>query len=183
MAQNILLLYQSYYGHTKQYAQWLCEALDADLYSVRQMDAAQLPRYDVVIFGGGLYAGGIAGVSFLTRHFEQLAGKRLAVFTCGLADPSKEENLEAIQRTVDHHFSEAQQKAIRFFHLRGGIDYKRLTPVHRAMMAMLKKFLQKKDPSSLREEDRQLLATYGGKVDFLERAAIHPILEFVREGR
>ena len=69
-----------------------------------------------------------------------------------------------------------------FFHLRGRLDYPHLTVVHRAMMAMLRKMLLKKAPSSLREEDRQLLETYGKDVNFIDRSEIEPIVSFVRRG-
>lgn len=181
--QKILVLYKSFYGHTKQYAEWISEALHADLSPIRRMDASRLAAYDVILYGGGLYASGISGVSSLLRHFDRLRGKRLILFTCGLADPADERNVDAIWRGIEKNFSEEQRQAIRFFHLRGGIDYPHLGPVHRAMMAMLRKMLLKKEPEALREEDRQLLATYGGTVDFMDRASIEPILAFVKEGQ
>ena len=47
-------------------------------------------------------------------------------------------------------------------------------------MAMLRKMIAKKDPDTLREEDRQLLATYGQSVDFTDQNAIQPIIDAVR---
>jgi len=42
-----------------------------------------LIKYDIVIYGGGLYEGGIAGVKLVTQN----SCKNLIVFTVGLADP------------------------------------------------------------------------------------------------
>ena len=68
---------------------------------------------------------------------------------------------------------------IHLFHLRGSIDYGKLNFVHKSMMAMLHKALQRKDRDSLREEDRQLLDTYGGCVDFTSKESITPIVQYV----
>ena len=66
---------------------------------------------------------------------------------------------------------------IHLFHLRGGIDYTRLSLVHKSMMAMLRKMLLKKEKQKLREEDRQLLETYGKCIDFTDRESIQSLLE------
>jgi len=67
---------------------------------------------------------------------------------------------------------------IRFFHLRGCIDYSELSLIHKSMMAMLRRMLLKKDTASLTNEDRQLLATYGKRVDFINRDAILPLVKY-----
>lgn len=72
------------------------------------------------------------------------------------------------------------QKKIVVYHLRGGIDYARLGLIHKSMMAMLHSVLAKKDSSALSQEDKQMLDTYGKAVDFTDKAAIKPIVEFVR---
>ena len=56
-----LVVYRSHYGSTRRYAQWLAQALDADAAEERQADARLVQNYECVIFGGGLYAGSIAG--------------------------------------------------------------------------------------------------------------------------
>ena len=52
-----IVVYSSQYGATEQYARWLAEALDADLYAVRAISADVLGGYDCILYGGGLYAG------------------------------------------------------------------------------------------------------------------------------
>ncbi|HEY4577057.1 MAG TPA: hypothetical protein VIG67_04310, partial [Yaniella sp.] len=45
------------------------------------------------------------------------------------------------------------------------IDYQKLRPHHRIMMAMRHRSITKKDPAERTEDDRQFLATYGHSVD------------------
>lgn len=72
------------------------------------------------------------------------------------------------------------QGKIRQFHFRGGIDYPRLSLVHRLMMAMLCSAMRKKGYDDLRSEDRLMLDTYGKQIDFSERSTIGPLVEYVK---
>ena len=74
---NIIVIYQSKYGATKKYAEWLAEELSCDLVETKKATIEQIEKYDVVILGGGIYATGIAGISFLKRHYERLKIRRL----------------------------------------------------------------------------------------------------------
>ena len=93
-----LVVYRSHYGSTRRYAQWLAQALDADAAEERQADARLVQNYECVIFGGGLYAGSIAGAARMVKLYGALQGKRLAMFTVGLSDPSDPENVKKIMQ-------------------------------------------------------------------------------------
>ncbi|MHC1724315.1 MAG: flavodoxin domain-containing protein [Aminipila sp.] len=173
---NIVVIYQSHYGTTKKYAEWIAEELNADLYEKREMQGNKLNDYEIIIYGGALYAGGIKGISLIKNNFNQIKDKKLIVFTCGLADPKDQGNLKGLHKSIDKAFTAEEQKSINFFHLRGGIDYGKLNIVHKIMMAMLKRQIMKKDPELLTEENKQMLETYGKRVYFTEKSAIEPII-------
>ena len=84
MPEKILVAYTSKYGSTRKYAEWIASALNADLFAAQTVEPKVLSQYDVVIYGGGLYAGGIAGVKLVTQN----PCNNLIVFTVGLADPN-----------------------------------------------------------------------------------------------
>lgn len=75
-----IILYQSKYGATKKYVDWLVEKLGYDYVETKDAKVANLLNYDVIILGGGVYASGIAGVQFLKKNIGQLTGKKIAVF-------------------------------------------------------------------------------------------------------
>ncbi len=168
------VVYQSHYGTTKRYAEWIAEELGAELLERRKVSPADLLRYDGVIYGGGLYASGILGVKLVAEN----PVKRLIVFTVGLADP----------RTTDYggitakNLSDEARSRAKIFHLRGGIDYKKLSLIHRGAMAMMKKMrVDNKTEDELSEEDRAFRDTYGKYVDFTDRETILPIVREVRD--
>jgi menaquinone-dependent protoporphyrinogen IX oxidase len=80
---NIAVIYRSISGFTQQYASWIAEEVQADLYDVQEIGINQLLHYDVIILGGSLHAVGVNGVDFITQHFPQLANKHILIFAVG----------------------------------------------------------------------------------------------------
>lgn len=183
MAQDkqYLVIYDSQYGFTEQYARWIAEDLGGDCAARKDVNPQQLQKYGGLIYGGGLYAGGVSGLKWFAKQLSSLAGKRTAVFTCGVADPADLKNVAHIREGMAKILT-AEQMELPIFHLRGGIDYSRLGFVHKSMMGMLKKMLESKPQQDLTDEDRQILATYGKIVDFTDRASIRPLIEWAEKG-
>ncbi len=176
-----IVLYQSHYGSTKRYAQWIAKALSCPACESKKFPAQDLAGYDTVVFGGGLYAGGVNGVKFIRRNWKLLSDKRVVLFTCGLADPDNLKNAANIRDSLSRALSEEILNRLRLFHLRGDMDYSRLSFTHRSMMAMLRKMLLKKEgDGSLSPEDRMLLDTYGKSLDFTDEKTIQPLVDFIQ---
>lgn len=177
---KIAVIYESKYGTTKKYAQWISTSLSSEIYEKSSIKSSNLKEYDTIIYGGGMYAGGISGISIITKNFDIIKDKNIIVFTCGLADPKEESNLVSIKKGIEKVFTKDMIDKIKFFHLRGGIDYKKLSFMHKSMMKMLKKMVSKKSENELREEDKQFLDTYGKVVDFTNKETITPIISYVK---
>jgi len=173
---QMVVIYESKYGSTKRYAEWIAEALCCPLYERKHFSPQDFAKYDLILYGGGLYAGGVSGINLLTRHQDILSEKKIILFTVGLADPNNPENISHIRDGLKKVLSDELFSHTQFFHLRGGIDYSRLNLVHKAMMSMMRKMLLNKDTDSLSDEDKQLLDTYGKQVDFCDRESIQPLV-------
>ncbi len=173
---NVAVIFKTKYGHTKQYAEWISEELKCDLFEQSEISAEKMLEYDTIIYGGGLYASGILGIELITKNFSSLNNKNIVVFTVGLADPDIKSQFEPI---INKNFTDEMQKYINIFHLRGGINYKELGIVHKAMMAALKSLVKNKK-GELTDEDRQMLETYGQQIEFTDKGTIEPLISFVR---
>jgi len=172
MQAKILVAYKSRYGSTQQYARWIAEDLGADLREHREVNAAVLRGYDCVVYGGGLYAGGILGAGLVAKN----PCSNLVVFTVGAADPATTDYTKILGK----NFPPEARQPLRVFHLRGIIDYTRMTAVHRGMMALMKKTtLDRKKPEEWNEEDRMFAETYGGSFGVLDRASTGSLAEYV----
>ena len=169
---NICVIYKSKYGTTKKYAEWIAQALEVPLFEVSEIKPSQLLNYDTIIYGGGLYASGIIGVKLVTQN----PCKSLVVFTVGLSDPDTTD----YSKILSENFSQEFLQKIKVFHLRGGIDYKKIRFIDKTLMSMLIKFKVKKIPKEERTADNELMIeTYGAKIDFTDKSTIKPLVDYV----
>ena len=172
--KNIAVIYKSIYGTTKRYAEWIADDLDASIFEAANIKPSQLLDYDVVIYGGGLYAGGIIGVKLVTAS----PCNSLIVFTVGAANPSTTDYSGILKK----NFTPELLSETKIFHLQGGIDYNKLGFAHKIMMAWVKKFRVEKNPELRSDEDKMFMESYGDKFDCTNRAAIKLLVDYARGG-
>lgn len=175
-----VVIYQSKYGFTKIYAKWIAEDLGAELAEAKQISISNLQEYNTIIYGGGLYAGGVSGLSLLTKNFERLKNKKLYVFTVGVADVTDPENIKGIRSSLSRVLTPAMLQVIKLYHLRGGMCYSKMGFIHRKMMGMMMKMIHKKPESELRVEEKMMLKNYGKDVDFTDRQSIAELVMQVK---
>ena len=178
-----IIIYDSKYGHTKQYVQWLAEELNADICKAKKLNAHTLNDYATIIFGSSLYAGRSKAALMVLKHFKQIQYKKVVLFTCGVADVSKESNINSINKALDKVLTPEIRSRIAIFHVRGGIDSENLSFLHKTMMKMAFSFLSKKSEQELTDENRDLLAIYGKKIDFSDKKMLEPMIEYCRENQ
>lgn len=169
-----VVIYKSKTGFAKKYAQWLAEALSADIFEASKVNIDMLVDYDTVIYGGGLYAVGINGVKLITKNMDKLKNKKIVVFATGVS-PSREHDIKKVQ---DSNFTLEQQQYIKFFYLRGGFDYSSLTVIDKVLMTFLKwKIKCKKE---LTPDEKGMLTVYNKPVDYTIKKNIDQIIKYVK---
>ncbi len=169
-----IILYQSNYGSTEKYARWLSEATGFELMETRRADIAAVEGYDTVILGGGVYASGILGLSFLKKNIDRLQGKKLAVF-CVCASPYDEKFAAELRQL---HFKD-KMSGIPVFHCRGAWDMEKMTFMHRTLCKMLQKAVAKKDPSQLESWEQALVEAGSSRCDWTDKSYLEPLLAFI----
>ena len=170
---NIAIIYKSKYGSTKKYAEWIAQETKADLFDSSKIDIQKLMDYDTIVYGGGIYANGIAGISAITKNYEKLKDKRIMVFTVGIAST---DDKKAFLPIIEKNFSKEMRENIEFFHFRGEIDYKNLGIIHKSMLTMLKAKSSKDGEKKISDEDIEILVVNKGKLDFKDKNSIEPLL-------
>ena len=158
------LVYESKTGFTQIYAEWIAEALAADLVEVSGTTVAELSDYDTLIFGGGIYPKGITGFKPMIKHgMDTFAGKNLVVFAVG-ATPASDDYLKEVEGL---HVPAVVQDKVKLFYVQGGYDFSKLKFFEKFLMMMLKMKL------GMRDADAKWYA------DFTDEAAIAPLVAYV----
>ena len=170
-----IILYQSKYGATRKYARWLEEALGFACVEVGQATRDMVKQYDTVIFCGGIYASGIAGLSFLKKHIRELQDKKTAVFCVG-ASPYDENALAEIRaRNLT-----GDLRGIPLFYGRGAWDEGKMTFCDRTLCRLLQKSVAKRDPAAHEPWMKALLCAAGQTCDWTDRKYLVPLLDYLK---
>lgn len=96
MNRQIVVIYKSVTGFTRQYAQWIGQALDCPVLDFKAASVQAVGESAVMIFGGRLHAGRIDGLKQAKALFAQSKAKRLAVFATGATPSAAQETIAQV---------------------------------------------------------------------------------------
>jgi flavodoxin len=168
-----IVVYRSISGFTKRYATWIAEDLKADLYDARDVSIEKLLEYDLIIFGGSLHAVGIKGIKNVKDNIPKLVDKKLVIFAVG-ASVYKENIPDEIK---SRNFSAEEQKALKFFYLRGGFVYDKLDFTNKILMTLFRiKLTLKRNRTP---DEKGMLMAYAHPLDCAKKENIREIVEYV----
>ena len=89
-----VVIYKSKHGSTKQYAEWIGEELDCPVISEKDFSKRDFEKYDNIIFGGCVQAGGIMGFDLIKKNMRRLEDKKIVTFAVGLNVMQKETRMQ-----------------------------------------------------------------------------------------
>lgn len=171
-----IILYQSKYGATKKYADWLVEETGYDCIETKDAKVANLQNYDVIILGGGVYASGIAGLQFIKKNIGRLENKKIVVFAVG-ASPYDE---KAIMQIRKMHFKD-ELRNIPLFYCRGAWDEEKMKFTDRTLCKMLQKVVAKQNPDEYEPWQKALMCAAGQKCDWTDKAYLEALLKYIEK--
>jgi len=110
------IIYRSFLGTTRKYAEWLHESIESDLFKPRQINKSKLQEYDLVILCSGTYAGWISIRGYLKKRWEALQGKKVVLLIVGMAPPEDADSVKAFEKIPENI-----RNGIKYFKLPGTI--------------------------------------------------------------
>ena len=178
MAKSIII-YGTNYGTTRKYAEELAKRTGIQVISYEE---AYIPKdCEVIVYFGGLYAGGVKGLKETLPAIRKTAYHRLIIATVGLADVEDEENIYNIRSALSRQLPSEVYERAEIYHLRGGIDYSRLNFSHKTMMKLLYTKAKNLPEDKKNAEVRAMIETYGKQVDFVDLKKLNVIEEALQD--
>jgi hypothetical protein len=171
---NGIILYGTCYGSAKQYAEELSHRTGEKCVSYES--AGDLTAYDRIVYIGSLYAGGVLGMANTIGKLERWESKQIVIATVGLADTTDEVNVQSIRKAMVRQLPAGMMEHARIVHLRGGIDYSRLSIKYKFMMGLLYQKAKNLPPEKKTAEVRAMIDTYGQVVDFVDLSRVDELL-------
>ena len=177
---NSIIVYGSHYGTTKQYAEELSKRTNIKVISFKKINQ-QINDYDNIIYLGGLYAGGVLGMSKTLKKLNNISNKKILIATVGLSDPTDEVNKNNIRNNIKNQIPKEVLEKAKIFHLRGGIDYSKLNFAHKTMMKLLYNAVKNLPNEKQTAEDRAMIETYNKKVNFIDFSSLDKITNEIQK--
>lgn len=171
-----IVLYRSKYGSTKNYANWIADELSCKALDAKGLDSSILNDYDTIIYGGGLYAEIIAGVSLITKNIDKLSDKKLVVFTTGLTPTDCREYYDGM--VLEKNFKGDTRDKVKIFNFPGKMIYKELSLVHRTAIKTLQTIMSKKENPT--DMEKMLVHLCDVDADLSDRNLISELIEYVK---
>ena len=172
-----IVIYKSKYGSTKTYAEWIAEELGCKAVDAKQVKIDDLAEYDTIIYGGGLYAEVIAGVTLITKNIEKLSGKKLIIYTTGITPLDCRDYYDKM--VIEKNFKGDIASKVKVFNFLGKMKMSELSVVHRTALKTLKKIMSSKENPS--EMEKLLVELCDADGDFSDRNAISDLIQYVKE--
>ena len=171
---NAIVIYKSKYGSTKAYAQWIADELGCVAYDACSVKIDDIMKYDTIIYGGGLYAEVIAGVSLITKNIEKLKGKKLIVYTTGITPIDCRDYYDKL--VVEKNFKKGEAESIKIFNFLGKMVVNELSLVHRTAIKSLKKLMSGKENPT--EMEKLLIELCDCDGDYTDKSAIEQLIYY-----
>ena len=165
MVMKKAIIYKSKYGATKQYAEWIAKELGCPIYEHSEIMSDELSQFDLIIYGGSLFAGKISGLSLIKKQ------PNVIVFTVGLSYDFPGHLEEVIK--------ENSLKKRKVFYFRGALDEKKLSFSHKLGLKTLKVILKGKVERT--DDEKVMLDAISQNSNYIDRDAIKPLVEYVKE--
>ncbi len=171
-----IVIYKTKYGSTKTYADWIAEELGCESVNAKDVKADDLLQYDTIIYGGGLYAEIINGVTLITKNIEMLKDKKIIVYTTGITPIDVRAYYDG--EVLEKNFKNGVPENVKIFNFLGKMKLDELSFVHRAALKSLKKIMSaKENPSDM---IKLLIELCDADGDFSDKAQIGGLLEYAR---
>ena len=164
---KILIIYQSKYGSTKQYAEWIQQNTGGDLINIENGDKPDLASYDTIIIGSSVRIGNIVIAPFIRDHWSVMKGKNVILFTTS-GTPPRHPKLQSI---YEKSLPEEIRKEIKYFPLHGRISVEDLTLFDQFLMAVGK----------IVERDEELKKDMGKDFDGVRRENLLPLFQYLED--
>lgn len=166
-----VVLYASKTGFTKKYAEWIAKGLKCQAIPLDKVDQAAIDQAEVIVFGGGIYAGRINGLKKMQKYLAKWSNKKFIVFATG-AGP---EGTEEVERVKSSNLSQNQD--IPFFYFRSGLNYEKMGLKDKLMMKCFVTILKKQKNKS--EADQKALEAMEKSYDVCDQAKIKDLINCV----
>jgi len=162
----VLIVYQSTYGSTKQYAEWIHREIPSRMADIEICRTPDFGSHDVIVFGSPVRLGRIVLAPFIVDAWPRLKGKTVLLFTVSGMPPEH----PGLRKCYEADLPVDLRNDIRYFPLRGRMRRSALSARDRALVSV----------GRMMQTDETLKKLMGEDFDGVRREQLIPLLDQLR---
>lgn len=171
MDKKILVIYKSVTGFTKQYAQWIAEALNCEAVELQSVSVEMLSDCHTLIFGGRFHAGTVDGWKKVKALFKASGASRLVLFATGATPQTQTDMIEAAWK---NNLSAEELTRIPHFYMESGLRPEKMPLGDKLMLKAFAAMLKGKKEKS--EYETAMAEALVSSYDHSSQDKIKPLL-------
>lgn len=168
--ENTVVLYESKYGYTKQYAEWIASECNASLYSLNECNDLILYEADLVVFGGGVYGSMINGLNKFRSKMKRHSDLKVIYFAAGIRPMTK----RTIKLLQQNNFEDSTTDLMYF---QSGLNQENLSKTDKIMLKIYSTMMKRTHDSH--KEDAEVLNLMKSNSEYISCEQVLPIVERV----
>ncbi|MCL1880423.1 MAG: flavodoxin domain-containing protein [Actinomycetia bacterium] len=170
-----IIVYESEYGSTKKYAEWIAAELGCDSVDSKSADVKELANYQAIILGSCIHGGTVPVVELLKSYPVLLEDRKIALFAVGMP-PYGSDYLAELQQSI----SEQVGADIPLFYMRGALDLAKMSQQHQEIFKMLEQKFSEKPLAERSGLEQSIIEACqkDGPSDWMSKEQIKPLLDW-----
>lgn len=172
-----LVIYKSKTGFAKWYAEIIAREVEGELIDYKEVTVKKMSEFDIVVYGGGLYAGMINGFKKAKEMFKKSSAKKMVVFATGGTPNVVTGKIDEVWK---NNLSEEELTLIPHFYMQAGLCYENMSFMDRTLMKMMANVLSKNQNKDNMEEgfEQAIKSSY----NISDEKYVEPLIKCVLEG-
>lgn len=173
---EIVIIYTSETGMTKQYAKWISQELDSDCLILEEARAEDFLHADLIVFGAGIRGGRMRKLRSFHYKVKKSGWSGPVIYFATGGAPYDEQTVSDI---IASSFHLPDGSSLPFFYFESGVNFEKMKGRSRAMMKMYKFIISvRKEKSEAAVETRQALSE---SYDHSRLDYIRPLIKEVKK--
>lgn len=169
---KIAVLYSSKTGYARRYAEMIASQVNGELFDLTRMrNLDKVVNYETIVYVASIIAGRMRSFNIVDKNIYDIEFNRKIFVGVGLTPP--DELARAAFKKTNAPFG--FENKIKFFLLRGGMDFNKLKGFDKILMKSIVKRLRENAARNEVEEEMYRLIVDGA--DFVKEENVAPIVE------
>lgn len=173
--KDLAVVYATKCGHTKQYADWIKEEMNADIFVHTSFTATKALEYKAIVFAGAVYNDKIMIMDWLKKNLGQVNVNK---FVIAAVSWYSNDSKEAKDFLISQNYPEQFKNVVPLIVLNSGIDKKKISVVDKAQLMAAQSAINKHDMRTA--DDINALAIIKGYSESTSKDNLKPLYEAVK---